>query len=209
MYDEIGLGLRVGLRRSPAPAGRNVCKWTVVRVEKQAAWCRQIGSFPWWPWQIGLPTARLWTSLTFAVFWRIELKFVALESWKVPLFHSVIFIGKRWGLKNHPWSPVRESWEEFERATVRTCRKNSSVVSLCEGSSSSRSAMLQIFCRGFLLFLCVYTSGVFHTFLYIRTKVWKQSNWMKITPIEAFYVEKAPKKWTKVFAEGLLLYYVL
>ena len=60
---------RVGLCRSPAPAGRNVCKWTVVRAEKQAAWCRQIGSFPRWPWQIGLPTARsTLNSCNFAVF---------------------------------------------------------------------------------------------------------------------------------------------
>ena len=33
----------------------------------------------------------------FAVFRRIELKFVALENWNVPLFYSVIFIGKSWG----------------------------------------------------------------------------------------------------------------
>ena len=43
---------------------RNVCKWTVVRVEKQAARCRQIGSFPWWRWQTILKTARLWTPVT-------------------------------------------------------------------------------------------------------------------------------------------------
>ena len=43
---------------------RNVCKWTVVRVEKQAARCRQIGSFPWWRWQTILETARLWTPVT-------------------------------------------------------------------------------------------------------------------------------------------------
>ena len=57
---------QIGLRRSPAPppAGRNVCKWTVVRVEKQAARCRQIGSFPWWQWQTIFKTARLWTPVT-------------------------------------------------------------------------------------------------------------------------------------------------
>ena len=38
---------QIGLHPSPALAGRNVCKRTVVRVEKQAALCRQIGSFPW------------------------------------------------------------------------------------------------------------------------------------------------------------------
>ena len=43
---------------------RNVCKWTVVRVEKQATRCRQIGSFPWWRWQTILKTARLWTPVT-------------------------------------------------------------------------------------------------------------------------------------------------
>ena len=43
---------------------RNVCKWIVVRVEKQAARCRQIGSFPWWRWQTILKTARLWTPVT-------------------------------------------------------------------------------------------------------------------------------------------------
>ena len=55
---------QIGLRRSPAPASRKVCKWTVVRVEKQAARCRQISSFPWWRWQTILNTARLWTPVT-------------------------------------------------------------------------------------------------------------------------------------------------
>ena len=40
----------------------------------------------------------------FAVPWRIELNFFALESWRDPPFNSIIFIGKGWGLKNHPWS---------------------------------------------------------------------------------------------------------
>ena len=47
-------------------------------------------------------------SCNFAVFWRIELNLVALESWKIPLFHSIIFIGKSWGLKNHPWYLTRD-----------------------------------------------------------------------------------------------------
>ena len=89
---------QIGLRRSSAPAGRKVCKWTVVKVERQAAQCRQIGSFPWWRWQTILKTARLWTPATSSSVWcRIKLNFFALESWRVPLFNSIIFIGKSWG----------------------------------------------------------------------------------------------------------------
>ena len=129
MYDEIGLGLlmlawrffstRVGLRRSPAPAGRNVCKWTVVRVEKQAAWCRQIGSFPWWPWQIGLLTARLWTPVTLP-FLTDRAKLGCVGKLKSSSFHSIIFIGKSWGLKNHPWSLIKEHSVKFKFQCTRT-----------------------------------------------------------------------------------------
>ena len=53
-------------------------------------------------------------SCNFAVPWRIELNFFALESWRVPLFNSIIFIGKSWGLKNHPWSLLkRENWRNY------------------------------------------------------------------------------------------------
>ena len=38
-------------------------------------------------------------SCNFAVPWRIELNVFALESWRVPLFNSIFFIGKSWGLK--------------------------------------------------------------------------------------------------------------
>ena len=46
------------------------------------------------------PNRSTLNSCNFAVFWRIELKLVALESWKVSLFHSIIFIGKSSGLKS-------------------------------------------------------------------------------------------------------------
>ena len=43
------------------------------------------------------------------------------------------------------------------------------------------SARLQGFCRGFFFsFLCVLTSGVFQTLLYLGTNVWQQSNWLKV-----------------------------
>ena len=45
------------------------------------------------------PNRSTLNSYNFAVFWRIELIFLALESWRVPLFYSIIFIGKSWGLK--------------------------------------------------------------------------------------------------------------
>ena len=44
-------------------------------------------------------------SCNFVVSWRIELKFVALESWRVSFFNNVSFVAKRWGLKNHPAVP--------------------------------------------------------------------------------------------------------
>ena len=41
-----------------------ICKWTVVRVENQAACAVEPDLFPWWRWQICLQTARLWTPVT-------------------------------------------------------------------------------------------------------------------------------------------------
>ena len=70
---------QIGLRRSPEPAGRNVCKWIVVRVKKQAARCHQIGSFPWWRRQTILKTARLWTPVTLPFLHGSSYKFFCWE----------------------------------------------------------------------------------------------------------------------------------
>ena len=71
---------------------------------KSSRLCHRTGSFP--VVTVTNLSANLSTlnSCNFVVSWRIELKFVALESWRVSFFNNVSFVAKRWGLKNHPRS---------------------------------------------------------------------------------------------------------
>ena len=53
-------------------------------------------------------------SCNFVVSWRIELKFVALESWRVSFFYNKSFVAKRWGLRNHPRSLPKGTISEVQ-----------------------------------------------------------------------------------------------
>ena len=66
--------------------------------------CRRNGSFPVVTVTNLFANRSTLNSCNFVVSWRIELKFVALESWRVSFFNNVSFVAKRWGLKNHPRS---------------------------------------------------------------------------------------------------------
>ena len=81
-----------------------ICKWTVVRVENQAACAVDTGSFPVVTVTNLFANRSTLNSCNFVVSWRIELKFVALETWRVSFFNNIRFVAKRWGLKNHPRS---------------------------------------------------------------------------------------------------------
>ena len=71
---------------------------------KSSRLCRRTGSFPVVTVTNYSPNRSTLNDCNFVVSWRIELKFVALESWRVPFFYSLSFVAKLWGLKNHPWS---------------------------------------------------------------------------------------------------------
>ena len=76
----------------------------------------------------------------------------------------------------------------------------------CVSRGFSSECQATRFLQRIFLFLCIFTSGVFQTLIYIGTNVLQQSNWLKndlTSPIEAFRVEKSSKKWTKAFAEGV------
>ena len=71
---------------------------------KSSRLCRRTGSFPVVTVTNLFANRSTLNSCNFVVSWRIELKFVALESWRVSFFNNVSFVAKRWGLKNHPRS---------------------------------------------------------------------------------------------------------
>ena len=79
---------------------------------KSSRLCRRTGSF------LTVTVTNLSTnrsnlnSCNFVVSWRIELKFVALESWRVSFFYNKSFVAKRWGLRNHPRSPLKGTISE-------------------------------------------------------------------------------------------------
>ena len=73
---------------------------------KSSRLCRRTGFFPVVTVTNYSPNRSTLNDCNFVVSWRIELKFVALESWRVPFFYSLSFVAKLWGLKNHPWSLV-------------------------------------------------------------------------------------------------------
>ena len=78
---------------------------------KSSRLCRRTGSFPVVTVTNLFANRSTLKSCNFVVSWRIELKFVALESWRVSFFNNVSFVAKRWGLKNHPRSLFQScSW---------------------------------------------------------------------------------------------------
>ena len=107
--DPNGEKKQIGLRRSPAPTSEcmqmNRCQGRKAR--------RSVPSnrlFPMVTVTNDSQNRSTLNSCNFVVPWRIELNFFALESWRVPLFNSIIFIGKSWGLKNHPWSLLQSGY---------------------------------------------------------------------------------------------------
>ena len=69
------------------------------------------------------------------------------------------------------------------------------------------SARPQGFCRGFFYSFCIHFWCVSDVALHgntCLTTIKLTKKWLT-SPIEAFHVEKSPKKWTKVFAEGIFL----
>ena len=76
---------------------------------KSSRLCRRAGSFPVVTVTNLFANRSTLNSCNFVVSWRIELKFVALESWRVSFFNNVSFVAKRWGLKNHPRSLLNKT----------------------------------------------------------------------------------------------------
>ena len=87
--------------------------------------CRRTGSFPVVTVTNLFANRSTLNSCNFVVSWRIELKFVALESWRVSFFNNVSFVAKRWGLKNHP------------RSLPKVCRWGCTGINLPELAESS------------------------------------------------------------------------
>ena len=77
---------------------------------KSSRLCRRTGSFPVVTVTNLFANRSTLNSCNFVVSWRIDLKFVALESWRVSFFNNVSFVAKRWGLKNHPRSLSQIYW---------------------------------------------------------------------------------------------------
>ena len=73
---------------------------------KSSHLCRRTGSFPIVTVTNLSANRSTLNSCNFVVSWRIELKFVVLESWRVSFFHNLSFVAKTWGLKNHPRSLI-------------------------------------------------------------------------------------------------------
>ena len=71
---------------------------------KSSRLCRRTGPFPVLTVTNYSPNRSTLNDCNFVVSWRIELKFFALESWRVPFFYCINFVTKLWGLKNHPRS---------------------------------------------------------------------------------------------------------
>ena len=64
---------------------------------------------------------------------------------------------------------------------------------------SSECHATKFSCRGFLLFFCVYTSGMFHKCL---TAIKLNEKWLITSPIETFYVENRQKKADESLCRG-------
>ena len=75
------------------------------------------------------------------------------------------------------------------------------------GGGGSSECQDTRFFRGVFLFLCVFTSGVFQTLLYIGRIIWQQSNWLKLVNVSNRSVScrKIIEKVEKGFAEGVFL----
>ena len=91
---------------------------------KSSRLCRRTGSFPVVTVTNLFANRSTLNSCNFVISWRIELIFVALESWRVSFFNKVSFVAKRWGLKNHPrslpWANVTYDCRDFTHQWIAT-----------------------------------------------------------------------------------------